>query len=184
MDTWRGAHVRRLRSLLRIKQDHLATLMNVTQTTVSRWESGAIRMSERQYEVALSVLRARSPGADRAIRRLVEGSSLSIHVICDWTHRLLAASPSRYGEWRLSPGDVIGRSLLRYASSEILSADEGLRERGWYDAPSSAVSIETGSNFRLDVPIPPSTVLWERLWLADGSAVRLVSTIQHEHVRA
>jgi len=46
------------------------------------------------------------------------------------------------------------------------------------------VSIETGSNFRLDVPIPPSTVLWERLWLADGSAVRLVSTIQHEHVRA
>ncbi|MEH2513626.1 transcriptional regulator with XRE-family HTH domain [Nitrobacteraceae bacterium AZCC 1564] len=128
MQTRHGCHVRRLRRLLGIKQDHLAALMKVAQTTVSRWESGALRMTEDQYEAALNALSAPSPGSDRAVRRLVEGSSLRVHLICDRTHRLLAASHARCAEWRMALHDVMGRSLLGYASPEILAAEEGLRE--------------------------------------------------------
>ena len=172
-----GPHVRRLRRLLGIKQSHLAAMMRVAQTTVSRWESGTLRMAEAQFEAALSALGAAAPDADRAIRRLVEGSALKVHLVCDRTHRLLAVSPARAREWRLPSADLVGRSLLGYASPEILAAEDGLSDRGWYETPSSAVHVETGPNDSADVPIRPGTVLWERLWLADGSPVRVVTTL-------
>ena len=184
IQTQYGRHVRRLRRLLGVKQSHLAAVMRVAQTTVSRWESGTIRMAEAQFEAALGALGASAPDADRAIRRLVEGSALQVHLVCDRTHRLLAVSPVRAREWRVPGAYLLGRSLLVYASPEILAAEDGLRDRGWYETPSGTAQIETGPNDRADVPIRPGTVLWERLWLADGSPVRVVTTLLQDAVHA
>lgn len=173
-----GCALRRRRLLQGMKQSHLAEQLGVSQATVSRWERGLLPMSTAQQTTAWQLLATRpDPAQDAALKRLVESSIRKVHLICDRTHRLLAASPSRQAEWRADPSEFLGRSLIGYASPEILAAEATLDKRGWRDGRVSCLIVETGANTDPTVPIVPRQVLWERIMLADGSAGRLVTTL-------
>lgn len=169
--------LRRLRVLKGLKQSHLAELLGVTQTTVSRWESGALPLSDDQWRRARRLLDAPDLAQDGILKRLVESSALSQHLICDRSHALLAVSPSREGAWRAEPGELIGQPLLVYASPEILAAEAALDAMGWHDGEVSRLEVATGANDSHVVPIVAGRLIWERLILSDGRAARLVTTL-------
>ena len=120
--------------------------------------------------------RSNSAG-DAGLRRLVEGSALSVHLICDLTHRLLAASPPRVVNWAADLAEMRGQSLWRYATDEIRAAESRLGELGWYDDGVAQVSFDNGANDSAIVPIEPGVLVWERLQLSDGTLARLVTSL-------
>lgn len=169
--------LRHLRRLAGMKQSHLADLMGVTQPTVSRWENGSLPLTVEQTQALQAVFAARpDPAQDAALKRLVETSMSPVHLICDLTHRLLAASPARAADWRVDLGDYLGRSLLVYASEEILAAEARLDDLGWRDGQLASLAFDTGANDDPDIPIRPGPMLWERVRLSDGSSGRLVTS--------
>mgnify|MGYP000886988296 CR=1 FL=1 len=169
--------LRHLRRLAGMKQSHLADLMGVTQSTVSRWESGVLSLTVEQARALQTVFAARpDPAQDAALKRLVETSTSPVHLICDRTHRLLAASPARAADWRVDLDDYLGRSLLVYASDEILAAEARLKDMGWYEDRLGSLAFDTGANGDPDIPIRPGPMLWERVRLSDGSSGRLVTS--------
>lgn len=173
-----GKALRRLRLLKGMKQSHLAELLGVDQATISRWERAIMPPAPPQWLAALDLLGASTgPAQDAGLKRLVAGSTGKVHLICDASHRLLAASLPRQAEWRAHLGDLIGTSLLAYASAEILEAETGLADKGWYEGYAGTLTLETGANHHPTLPIEPGRVLWERVPLADGGAGRLVTTI-------
>ena len=161
-----------------IKQSALAERLGVSQGCVSRWESGTHRPDAAQRERIVQLISA-SVGNDHdaALRRLVETSQRPVHLVCDATHRLLAASLSRAASWRTDLSELLGQSLWPFASPEIEAAEAGLSGSGWFDRPYQSLELRTGSNGRSDVPVPPSLMLWETLPLADGRVGRLTTTI-------
>ncbi len=173
-----GLALRRFRRLNMIKQSAVAERLGVSQGCVSKWESGAHRPDPTQGDRIVQLISA-SAGNDHdaALKRLVESSKRPVHLICDSTHRLLAASRSRAASWRTDVSELIGRSLWPFASPEIEAAESGLLESGWFERPYQSLELRTGGNGRLDVPVPPSRVLWESLLLADGRVGRLTTTI-------
>jgi transcriptional regulator with XRE-family HTH domain len=172
-----AGQLRRLRLLHGMKQSHLAALLGVDQATVSRWERGVLALSPRQRAKLARLFAASASAQDAALRRLVESSTQKVHLICDRTHRLFAASRARQAEWRADPAEFLGRPLLGYASAEILAAEATLRPRGWHEGRLSSLVVETGANADPVLRILPGRVLWERILLGDGSAARLVTTI-------
>ncbi|WP_418117418.1 helix-turn-helix transcriptional regulator [Variovorax sp. 350MFTsu5.1] len=173
-----GLALRQMRLLRGIKQTHFAQLMGVNQATVSRWERGQLALSPAQQAMAHRLLAAACDSAqDAALKRLVESSTRKVHLVCDRTHRLLAASPSRQAEWRADASEFMGRSLIGFASKEILEAEATLEELGWHAGELSSLEVATGANTDRIVPILPGRVLWERIALSDGRAGRIVTTI-------
>lgn len=168
-----GRALKRLRLVNGMKQSHVAELLQVTQATVSRWETDVLTPSEDQQR-ALQRLFARQTAVDAALKRLVETSTARVHLICDHSHRLLAASPSRRAEWRR---DMLGMPMFRYASEEIRKAESELAGIGWHAGRLASLVVETGPNGRDDVPIGAGRVLWEKIPLADGAIGRLVTTL-------
>lgn len=172
-----GSRLRRIRRLRGIKQAHIAELAGVVQTTVSRWEAGEIQPDER---VATSILHAisRSATDDRALRMLVETSTLVAHLVTDVDHRLLAASPGRIAEWQRDPVDLLGSSLWRFATETIVAAETSLEGIGWWNDPvPSPVDVVTGTRDGHDLRILPSRMTWERVYLADGTPARLCISV-------
>jgi transcriptional regulator with XRE-family HTH domain len=173
-----GAALRRFRQLNRVKQSHFAELLGVSQGSVSRWENGANSPNAAQRERLIELIAARAGNdQDAALRRLVESSSCPVHLVCDSTHRLLAASGSSIASWRLDLSELTGRSLWPFASCEIISAEEGLRDRGWFERPHQRLESVTSGNGRFDVPVPAGRLLWETLPLSDGRVGRLTTTL-------
>ncbi|PDT86324.1 helix-turn-helix transcriptional regulator [Sinorhizobium sp. BJ1] len=168
-----GRALKRLRLLRGFKQSHVAELLDVTQATVSRWETGVLIPAEDQRATLERLFARPASTADAAVKRLVETSTARTHLICDHSHRLLAASPLRRSEWRR---DLLGTPMFRYASDAIQQAEGTLPDLGWYDGRTTLV-VETGPNGCDDVPIVASRVLWERIPLADGATGRLVTTL-------
>src|SRR3954465_6734588 len=111
-----GLALRRFRRLNMVKQSAAAEMLGVSQGCVSRWESGAHRPDAAQRDRIVRLISA-SAGNDRdaALRRLVESSQRPVHLVCDATHQLLAASPSRAASWRTELSELIGRSLWPFA---------------------------------------------------------------------
>jgi transcriptional regulator with XRE-family HTH domain len=173
-----GLALRRFRRLNLVKQSAIAETLGVSQGCVSRWESGAHRPDAGQRDRIMRLISA-SAGNDRdaALKRLVESSHRPVHLICDASHRLLAASRSRATSWRTDLSELIGRSLWPFASPEIAAAEASLFESGWFERPYQSLEVPTGSNGRADVPVPPGRMLWETLPLADGRVGRLTTTI-------
>jgi len=174
---FRGRALRRLRLARGMKQLHLAGLLKVNQSTLARWERGEIALSDDQFARAKQILQ-HSTAQDDMLKRLVETSMLPVHLICDRSHRLLAASASRTATWRVDPAELMGASLLAFASAEILAADAQLPALGWHDGHVSRIVVDTGANDNAFVPILKGQLMWERLILSDGSAARLVTTIR------
>ena len=175
-----GHALRRWRRLRGVKQSHAAELLGVTQATLSRWERGHHRLPEAAERKLAQLLRAPLDSAgDAGLRRLVEGSALSVHLICDLSHRLLAASAPRVINWAADLAEMRGRSLWRFATEEIRAAESRLGELGWYDDGTTELRFWTGANRDPLVPIEPSLLVWERLTLSDGTLARLVTTVAH-----
>jgi transcriptional regulator with XRE-family HTH domain len=175
-----GRALARWRRLRGVKQSHAAELFGVTQATLSRWERGHHRPPDRATRTLTKLLAAPLDSAgDAGLRRLVESSALPVHVICDLTHRLLAASPARFAEWTADAADLRGTSLWRFASDEIRQAERRLGDIGWYDEGAAELRFWTGATRHPLVPIAPGILVWERLTLCDGTLARLVTTVVH-----
>ena len=175
-DASRGQALRRLRRTKGWKQLRLAEGLGVNQSTVARWENGSLELSEDGFARARRLLQV-SPAQDDVLRRLVETSTQQIHLICDVSHRLLAASPAREAAWRIGACDLLGTPLIGFASEEILQAEAGLDGLGWHEGAVSSLTVTTRSNHHPLVPIKPGRCRWDRLHLGDGSAARLVTTL-------
>jgi len=172
-----GLALRRWRQLRGVKQSHAAEMLCVSQSTVSRWERGLQRPTDEEAAALGRLLQAPLDAAgDAGLRRLVENSSLSVHLICDLSHRLLAASPSRVAEWGCGTFSLSGVSLWPFATDEIRRAESHLADLGWYEAAASSLALTTGPNDSNLVRIVPGTLLWERIQLSDGSFARLVTS--------
>lgn len=173
-----GLALRRFRRLNMVKQSAIAESLGVSQGCVSRWESGVHRPDARQRARIIALVSASaSNDQDAGLKRLVESSRRPVHLICDATHRLLAASRSRAKSWRMDLSELIGKSLWPFASPEIAAAEARLFESGWFERPYQNLQLRTGGNGRADVPVPPGWILWETLPLADGRIGRLTTTI-------
>ena len=175
-----GPALRRWRRLRGIKQSHAAELLGVTQATLSRWERGHHRASNEAAAKLSHLLAAPLDSAgDAGLRRLVENSRLPVHLICDLSHRLLAASPARFAEWHGSTAELRGVSLWPFATDEIRSSEERLAELGWYDEGAASLTFLTSANHSSFVTIDAGILLWERLQLSDGTLARLVTSVPH-----
>lgn len=173
-----GRALRRWRRLRGVKQSHAAELLGVTQATLSRWERGYHPVPERAARKLARLLAAPLDSAsDAGLRRLVESSSLPVHLICDLSHRLLAVSPARLAAWQVDPTELRGVSLWRFATDEIRSAEGRLGELGWYDEGAAELRFWTGANGDPVVPIDPGILVWQRLQLSDGTLARLVTSV-------
>jgi transcriptional regulator with XRE-family HTH domain len=173
-----GRALRRWRRLRGVKQSHAAELFGVTQATLSRWERGHHRLPDSvACKLARLLAAPLESAADAGLRRLVESSALRVHLICDLSHRLLAASPARFAEWTADAAELRGVSLWAFATDEIRSAEGRLGELGWYDDGATQMSFWTGANDSPVVSIDPGILLWERLQLSDGTLARLVTSL-------
>jgi transcriptional regulator with XRE-family HTH domain len=174
-----GTALRRWRVLHRVKQAHAAELFGVAQSTISRWESGRQAMEREEQAKVEAVVGARlDAAADRVLATLIGESPRAVHLICDLTHRLLACSAPRAKQFRVPESDLIGRSLWRFATRELVAMEGTLADRGWYErlAP-PPVEFDTGHNRSQIVPIRQSRCRWTRLLLSDGTPARLVETL-------
>lgn len=174
-----GVMLRRWRQLHRVKQSHAAELFSVTQSTISRWESGALALDPLAHIKLEKLLAARlSTAADQALGRMVRESSRPVHLICDLTHRLLACSPSRAAQFATPVSELLGRSLWRFATPNILSKEVDLDKSGWREAfAPPAVEFLTGNNDSPIVPISQSLCRWTRIPLSNGTTARLVESL-------
>lgn len=176
-----GRALKRWRHLRGVKQGHAAEILLVTQPTISRWERGHHRPTEAEAQRLSHLLEAPLDSAgDAALRRLVENSRLSVHLICDLTHRLLAASQPRCRSWRRTADELRGASLWCFATDEIRAAEAGLANIGWHDEATPSFTFWTGPNDSKVVPIEPGPLIWERIQLSDGTLARLVTSLAKE----
>ncbi|WP_285961957.1 helix-turn-helix domain-containing protein [Pseudomonas tohonis] len=174
-----GLALRRWRLLHRVKQAHAAQLFGVAQSTISRWESGAQAMEPAERARVEQVLGARlEAAADQALARLVGDSPRAVHLVCDLSHRLLACSALRAAEFSVPLSELLGRSLWRYATPEIVRQEDALDALGWRDVlMPPALEFGSGSNESAIVPIRQGLCRWTRMTLSDGTAARLVETL-------
>jgi transcriptional regulator with XRE-family HTH domain len=173
-----GRSLRTWRTLRRIKQEHAARLLGVSQATVSRWENGQAPPAPDEAQRLRSLLAARLDSAgDRVLARLVQQSAAPVHLVCDLTHRLLAASPAREAQFKVPTSQLLGASLWRCASPDIVAAEARLADLGWFGPQPPAVEFHTGARESDDLTILACHMRWVRLQLSDGSFVRLVESL-------
>lgn len=168
-----AARLRILRRACNYKQAHIARIAGVDQATISRWESG---ITTPNQDLADSVLRTIQPAKldDSILRRLVESSTMTVHLVTDADHLLLAASPKRQAEWGISIQALRGKSVWAAASPAIQTAESNLESLGWWETMHpDPVSVELKKFNSGFLPIVPGHMLWERVWLADGRPARL-----------
>jgi len=171
-----GPALKRFRRLRGWKQDRLARMLGVGQPMISRWESGLFRPDENHSAAIEALFTAHIAPTPLALKDLVERSPLPVHLICDATHRLLACSPARKAEWRRDAGDLMGQSLWRNACPEIICEEGLLAERGWHDRQDGRIAFAMHDHVGPDLYMQAGWLIWDRLVLADGSALRLVTT--------
>ena len=165
--------LRRLRRARGLKQAYVATLLEVDQSTVSRWESGTLVPEPELAERALQALAA-AASDDYALRRLVRTSSEPCHLVTDVDHRLLAVSPPRERDWQRPAVDLMGTSLWRFATPEIIEAEERLVELNWWGlAAPPPVVLHTSEGCTDGLHVLAGDMVWERVWLANGEPARL-----------
>lgn len=173
-----GPGLKTWRLLRRIKQSHAAELIGVSQATISRWESGIQEPTGAPAGRLAALMETRlDSAADRALAELIMHSRREIHLVCDTTHKLLAASPARERRWQVKAAELVGTSLWCFASAEIIEAEQRLGEAGWFEPAAPAIELATGPNDSQIVPIRSGRVRWTRMRLADGSFARLVQAV-------
>lgn len=170
-----GKRLKRLRRSVGLKQSALADLLEVDQTTISRWENGAQTPSSDVQQSVFSVL-GPAPSDDSALMRLVMGSTDCLHLVEEASHICLAYSASRARDWKTSQRALLGVSLWQFATDEIQQAEHELKDDGWWDMHTpNPKSFLTSEAVHDRIKISAGEIIWERLYLADGTPVRLVS---------
>jgi len=175
--------LRRYRTVRGIKQTYLAEIIQVSQSTISKWENGTATPNADQYFQIVELLGAHPRTvADTWLTRLIETSHERIHAICDVTHRLLVASPARYEEWRSDRSEMLDRPLLRDAPDDIVDAERRLMQRHRGSPFDEPLLVRTAGQAwqRRRYRVEAGLLLWERLQLTDGTWVRLVTSISPE----
>lgn len=174
-----GRSLRTWRSLRRIKQQHAAQLLGVSQATVSRWENGQVPPDEGEATRLRVLMAARlDSAADQVLARLVRQSAAPVHLVCDFTHRLLAASTAREAQFKVPVSELMGRPLWPYATEDIVAAERRLAEQGWYEPAPPAIQFHTRSRDSDKLVIRDCDTRWVRFQLSDGSFVRLVESLE------
>jgi len=167
--------LRGLRRTRNLKQSALAQELCVAQTTVSRWEAGQQIPSAEMQKMALDTL-ASSRTDDPALRKLVENASNYVHLVEEATHVCLAYSRRRAGDWRTSQRALLGVSLWQFATDEIRQAEAELADSNWWsERVPTPKSFQTSKQVHDKITISAGGILWERLYLSDGTPVRLVT---------
>lgn len=173
--------LRRWRALNRIKQSALAEELGVSQSTVSRWENLILAPEPWQARRLTALLTARpNASSDWALIDLVRGAPTPMHLICDLTHRFIAASSGRMARWRVGADELAGTSLWRFATQGIMAGESGLAARGWYEPIAGEVIVSTERASFPELTIPAGTMRYTRIPLADGGFARLVRS-QDDH---
>ncbi|MDV7142147.1 helix-turn-helix transcriptional regulator [Tropicimonas sp. TH_r6] len=169
--------LKRQRIAIGLKQAALAHLLGLNQTTVSRWESGRQIPDPAMQQRALECVAARRTD-DVALKRLVESSTLAMHLVDDADHTCLAYSKRRARDWHTTGRQMLGTSLWRFATDEIRKAEQALATQGWWDEALPAPrKVFTSEAIYPELRISPGGMLWERIYLADGTPARLVTGI-------
>ncbi len=172
-----GRRLRQQRRVLGLKQSVVAQEMGVDQATVSRWESGR-QVPQTKVQHAVFDLLAQSRTDDHALRRLVENSSDCLHLVDETNHICLAYSRSRAQDWLVSQRAMLGVSLWRFSTDEIRQAETELADSDWWSVKEPKAKLFSTSEATDNaIRISAGAVLWERLYLADGTPVRLVSGV-------
>lgn len=170
-----GQRIRQQRRAYALKQLVIAQEMNVDQATVSRWETGQ-HVPEPDIQKAVFNCLSRSRTNDDALRRLVENSNRCVHLVEEASHVCLAYSHNRAREWRTSQRALLGVSLWQFATDEIRIAEAELAESDWWSVQTPQPKLfQTSEATHEQIRINAGNILWERLYLADGTPVRLVS---------
>lgn len=170
-----GQRLRRQRRVRGMKQAALGDLLGVDQATVSRWESGAHAPEAKAQHRALAIVGSLR-GDDAALRRLVERSIDCVHLVEEASHVCLAYSPSRARDWGTSKRAMLGRSLWPFATEEIQIAESELAGAGWWDVAAPAPKeFTTRGVAEGTITISAGGILWERVYLSDGTPARLVT---------
>jgi transcriptional regulator with XRE-family HTH domain len=176
--------LRRLRRARALKQAYVAALLDVEQSTVSRWETGALVPDPDVAERALRLLGARPPD-DCALRRLVRTSTVPCHLVTDSDHRLLAVSPPRLREWGRRGDGLMGTSLWRFATPEIVAAEAQLGALQWWQLAAPApVVVHTSEGWNDGLHILAGDMVWERVWLSSGEPARLCTPARESDLQS
>ncbi|MEM7303441.1 MAG: helix-turn-helix transcriptional regulator [Pseudomonadota bacterium] len=170
-----GKRLRRLRRCSGLKQSAFAELQKVDQATVSRWESGVQCPDSKTQQAAFNLLAATGAN-DSALKRLVEQAGHCVHLVDEASHTCLAYSRHRAMDWETGGSELLGTSLWQFATDEIRQAESELASHGWWDLhmpePKSFVTSELVHD---EIRISAGPILWERIYLSDGTPARLVS---------
>ncbi|WP_170413771.1 helix-turn-helix domain-containing protein [Ruegeria atlantica] len=170
-----GPRLKRIRRSVGFKQSALAELLRVDQTTISRWENG-VQTPDPEVQAAVFSAIGSSRRDDSALKRLVETSSDCIHLVEEASHKCLAYSASRARDWKTSQSALLGVPLWQFATDEIRQAEAELQNDGWWDLQHPEPKAFVTSEVRHDqIRISAGQIIWERLYLSDGTPVRLVS---------
>ncbi|WP_367648188.1 helix-turn-helix domain-containing protein [Ruegeria arenilitoris] len=171
-----GLRLKRLRRSIGLKQSALADRLQVNQTTVSRWESGSQTPSPKTQQSVFSQFESRKT-EDEVLKRLVMNSKECVHLVDEASHKCLAYSASRAQDWRTSQHALLGVSLWQFATDEIRLAETELANEGWWElhAPLPKAFI-TSEAVHDRIRIWAGEIVWERLYLSDGTPVRLVTS--------
>ena len=169
-----GRRLKRIRSSVRMKQSALADMLGVDQTTISRWEAGLQSPDEDVQQRAFDVLIPHRSD-DAALKRLVETADACVHLVDEATHVCLAYSRKRAADWRVERREMLGVSLWPFATEEIQRAEFDLTNSDWFEALSPTPKRFVTSQADNAIRISAGEILWERLYLADGTPARLVT---------
>lgn len=170
-----GSRLKRLRRSVGLKQSALADLLEVDQTTISRWENGQQTPAPHVQQAVFTAL-GPTRSEDAALKRLVMNSSDCIHLVEEASHICLAYSASRANDWKTSQRALLGVSLWQFATDEIQQAEAELKDEGWWDLQTPAPkAFLTSEALHDEIRISAGQIIWERLYLSDGTPVRLVS---------
>lgn len=128
-------------------------------------------------QMALGIL-ANARTDDTALRRLVENAGNYVHLVEEATHICLAYSRHRAGDWCTSQKALLGVSLWQFATDEIRQAEAELADSNWWsERVPTPKSFVTSHQVHDEITIRAGGILWERLYLSDGTPVRLVTGI-------
>lgn len=175
--------LRRARRARGIKQTHLAELVGVSQSTLSKWENGTATLSQKHHDRLFQVLGTHASSiSDSWLLRLVRHSTRQVHLMRESDHRLLAASHLRICEWKREYSEVASGPLSRDLPSDIAAAEQRLNEFDDETRWRVPAVLHVDGREHGVYEIERGLLLWEWVTLSDGELARLVTNINEREI--